>query len=317
MNCVTNSLRSIGWLIRCAARTVDGQGRRFVVVAALAALAGCDRSDVPMTAEAGRVPVLLVHGSGLDSGLWLELREHLLSSGYSPADLLAVEMKPADGSNPEAARRFIAPAVQQLLQQSARAAEQQQRRPPGRVDIVAHSMGAISSRWYIAFMRPERVRLWIGIAPANHGTDALCGFNGAGDRELCPAFATARNQSAVQARLNGTPDQPVDLTPFGLGIDDSSVSERPDAKRCIAYFTVRIEPDEWIKPERSALLAGAGGLPLNVAGLSVTETSPGNFLFTAPTNHDDLPRQREIAEFVERVVNSANDHYPQRCQTGA
>lgn len=238
-----------------------------------------------------------------------------MSSGYTPQELLAVDMQPRDGSNPRAARRFIAPAVEELLQRSAVVARQQHRRPAERVDIVAHSMGAISSRWYMAFMQPERVRLWIGIAPANHGTNVLCGYEGDGDQELCPAFASSEEQSAVQARLNGTPTRVSDTTPFGLGADPQpAVSMRPDARRCIVYFTVRIEPDEWIKPERSALLAGAGGLEVDVQGLPLIETSAGNFLFTAPTIHDDLPRHAAVAEFVGRAVEAAAaDHQP-RCQ---
>lgn len=284
----------------------------LLVAVLLGGCAGEAESDVPAQA---RTPILFVHGSGLSSGLWQEMMERLLRAGYSSEELLAVDLTPKDGSNPRAARLFIAPAAERLLAQARQAALEQGRRPAQRIDIIAHSMGAVSSRWYMAFIRPDLVRLWLGIAAANHGTDALCGFPGKGDQELCPAFARSDSESFVQVRLNGTPENPLDVSPYGLGSDANATQPIPAVpERCIAYFTVRLAVDEWIKPESSAELDGAGGWKLALAEtLPFLETTPGNFLFQAETTHDDLPRHPAMIDFVEALAHAGDEHWASRC----
>jgi pimeloyl-ACP methyl ester carboxylesterase len=262
-----------------------------------------------------RVPIVFVHGTGMSSATWTELIDALVAEGYAREDLLALDLEPRDGSNVQAAERLIAPAVEELLAQAAVRAQRSGNAPPGKVDLIAHSMGAVSTRWYAAFVRPERVRLWLGIAGANHGTNALCGYPGEGDRELCPAFATAPQDSPVLTALNGTPDAPRDESPFGLGTDAENVAAIPATQNaCIAYFTVRIEPDEWIEPERSALLAGAGGL--DTKSLKVRrfkQTEAGNFLFKGAAFHDDLPKRGPLTAFVQKLLAIADEDYARAC----
>jgi pimeloyl-ACP methyl ester carboxylesterase len=250
-------------------------------------------------------PVLFVHGSGLSSATWDELRAHLVEAGYPETYLRAVDMHPRHGSNPRAARRYIAPAVEALLRNAQRHARTAALQSPAKVDIVAHSMGAISSRWYLALHRPDRIRRWIGIAPANHGTNALCGHPGAGDRELCPAFAATSRQSSVQFRLNGGMNSDHDETPYGLGLDRTG-AERvpPEERRAIVYYTLRIDPDPWIVPADSAVLDGAGGLHLSFAARAFRETSLGNFLFLGAVDHDDLPKDQRVIDWVRAVLTA-------------
>ncbi len=78
-----------------------------------------------------------------------------------------------------------------------------------------------------------------------------------------------------------------------------------DRLRDIPYFTVRIEPDDWIKPESSAPLDGSGGVRVKVPwGMSVKETTPGNFLFTAKARHGLLPEHPDLIRFVVSLLNS-------------
>jgi pimeloyl-ACP methyl ester carboxylesterase len=166
---------------------------------------------------------------------------------------------------------------------------------PEKIDIVAHSMGAVSARWYVSQIDATRVRNLIAIAPANHGSNALCGLPGTGNREMCPAFAQSLNRHPVQVLLNGTEGEPVDETPFGPGQDASGVrSVRPDKFRRVNYVTVRLDPDEWIVPARSAILAGAGALKLQKVAKEAEITSPGNVLWRSSVTHDELPKDKEL-----------------------
>jgi hypothetical protein len=162
-------------------------------------------------------------------------------------------------------------------------------------------MGAVSSRWYAVRLAPEKVHTWIGIASANHGTDALCGHHGAGNKEMCPAFASSRAESATQFELNGSKSEPRDESPYGLGADSAGAPRiAPDETRAIRYFTVRIEPDEWIVPANSATLDGAGVDARKGPRLpgDVRATSPGNFLLNRRVDHDGLTNDASVIELT-------------------
>ncbi len=255
-----------------------------------------------------KTPVIFVHGSGMDSSTWTNMIKYFVQAGYPPEYLYAVYLEPNEGSNKRAAFMFIKPAVESLLQQAAEIARQAgyQGKAPQRVDIVSHSMGAASSRWYAAKLHPERVRTWISIAGSNHGTNALCAYirGGEGNREMCPAFAKNVQESAFQVMLNGTPQDPVDETPFGPGKDREQVKRiPPDETRNILYYTIRIEPDGWIQPEHSAILDGAGWEPILIPSeIPVRETSSGNYLFTKNVSHDPLPGDPDLMRFVALLL---------------
>jgi pimeloyl-ACP methyl ester carboxylesterase len=258
-------------------------------------------------------PVLFIHGSGLDASTWTPMREAFLAAGYPASWLLALSLSPADGANRSAAQGQIAPAVERLLAQGREHPERASGKDempsqagvraacaaPRRIDIIAHSMGAVSARWYIAHIDAARVRNLVGIAPANHGSDALCGLPGEGNRELCPAFARDPRRNAVQVELNGTRARRLDETPFGPGEDGKGIdSIRPDEQRRVQYTMFRLDPDQWIRPARSALLDGAGGLTLHGLIDAARVTSPGNVLWPAGVTHDDLPRDPRLIRII-------------------
>lgn len=252
-----------------------------------------------------RTPVLFVHGLGQSSVVWRAMIAHL-ESGYPRDYLYGVDIVPSTMTNARAAATVLAPAADSLLARARAAAQRGGYRGelPRRIDIVSHSMGAVSSRWYAAKLRPDLVRTWIGLAGANHGTQSLCSWNDETSRELCPAFATNANTHALQVALNGTDGAWVDETPFGLGPDRPGVPHIPaDGARSILYLTIRIEPDHWIQPERSALLDGAGGVPLSIpAGVPAEETSPGNLLFRARVEHDPLLNHPDLLQLVAALL---------------
>ena len=257
-----------------------------------------------------RTPVLFVHGHGLSSADWRPLIEYLAANGYAREYLHGVDIVPNTMANVQAATSVIAPAADSLLARAKTAAQKAGYRGevPRRLDIVSHSMGVVSSRWYAAKIRPERVRTWIGLAGANHGTQALCPFQDEASREMCPAFASNARTHALQVALNGAEGAWVDETPYGLGLDRPAVPRiLPDDTRSILYLTVRVEPDSWIQPERSALLDGAGGVPIRVpAGVPVRETSPGNFLFQEQVGHDPLLLHPDLLRLVAAMLAARN-----------
>jgi pimeloyl-ACP methyl ester carboxylesterase len=269
------------------------------VVASLAAMSLTSACHAADCVSLERPPVVFVHGSGLKASAWDSMREAMIGRGYPKESLHAIQLEPDDGANVRAAERFIRPAVDGALTSAAAAAKTAGCRAPQRVDLIAHSMGAVSARWYAARIAPQRVRTFVGIAAANHGTDALCGYNGDGNREMCPAFAKSARESAVQFELNGSATHPRDETPYGAGVDSANVPRvAPEPSRTIEYFTVRTEPDEWIRPASSASLDGAGGRPWPPLPAHARETSPGNLLWGTPISHDSLPMDSEVIATV-------------------
>lgn len=282
--------------------------RGMLQAVALLALGGCGAGPSPVTAgcEALRQPpVLLVHGSGLGPQSFAALEATLVTQGWPSSHVLAVRLEPADGANLVAARDQLAPAADGLLRAAAEAARRAGCPAPDRLDIVAHSMGAFSSRYYAAWLAPGQVRRWVAIAGANHGTDALCGYSGTGNREMCPAFARTASQSAAQAQLNGTAAEPLDPTPYGVGADQPGVPRiEPTATRRIVYYTIRLAEDPWIQPARSAELDGAGGLRLVPWPVGVRETTPGNLLWEAAVDHDAMPAEPGIVALVLQLLRA-------------
>ena len=241
-----------------------------------------------------RDPVFFVHGHGGSSSEWLSLMALLVAAGYPPELLRAIDLVPGGGPNREAAEQQIAPAVEAFLADvNAFLTAQGYTGPPkDKVDIVAHSMGGLSTRWYTALVAPERVDAWISLAGANHGTDALCPFVGYDEgaaAELCPAYSTDADD-VVQLTLNGGAGADVDETPYGIGLDAPGVAVvGPDDERRVFYATVRTQNDVWIVPGDSVLVDGAGGRAVTLPeGFPALETSPGNFLMTNGVTHDML-----------------------------
>jgi triacylglycerol lipase len=111
-----------------------------LLVGAAAAAVAASCTGPPPPPPAGAVPILFVHGYGENATVWDDMISHLEERGY-PADYLkAVSLAPPDGGTIAAAEGQLAPAVEELTKVGGN----------GKIDIVAHSMGALSSRWRCA-----------------------------------------------------------------------------------------------------------------------------------------------------------------------
>lgn len=256
-----------------------------------------------------KTPVFFVHGHGMTAECWNPMISKMIKSGYPKEYLRAIQLYPNNGPNIEAAEKQIAPAIEEFLSKIniLLKKEHATRQHITKINLISHSMGALSARWYASKVKPERVRIWISLAGANHGTDRACFSKDPGRNDMCPAFAMSQQESLIQFGLNGLPHvADIDETPYGIGKDLSGVNSiGPDKNKRIIYLSIRTFPDRLIKPEESAILDGAGGISLQITkGLAVKETSDGNFLITNRVGHDEMLADRDTMRLVEIILNN-------------
>ncbi|MET9795622.1 esterase/lipase family protein [Nocardiopsis alba] len=167
-------------------------------------------------------PVVFVHGFMGKGGQWDDMRAALVDSGY-PEDRLHVFSYDWARSNTTIAERL-----------SERIDEVRGEHGVDRVHLVTHSMGGLSSRYYIKNLGgTETVDQWISIGGPNNGTDIA---------NLCPSpitpCAEMRHGSDFLSDLNSG-----DPTPGPVG-----------------YTTLRSPCDIVISPTESTSLPGADNI---------------------------------------------------------
>jgi len=132
----------------------------------------------PTAPAAGRVagpPVLLVPGWGDDATTLQDLQERLFAAGWREEDVLTVSFADPVGSNREHARE-LAHAVLGLKERTG----------VERVDVVAHSMGGLSTRYFLLNGGSEHVRRVVFLATPHSGTMSAYLAWGEGAREMEP-----------------------------------------------------------------------------------------------------------------------------------
>jgi len=140
-------------------RMLAEEFRASMLVTSWHAPRGCAR----MTVHRGvaRVPVLLVHGYGCNSGFWAHLEPLLDREGISHA---SIDLEPVAGSIDDYAP-LIEARVRELCAATGAA----------RIAIVAHSMGGLAARAWIRAYGDARVAQLITLGTPHHGT-ALARF---------------------------------------------------------------------------------------------------------------------------------------------
>ena len=137
-------------------------------VTAVVALAGAG-------ANRAVTPVLLVPG-WLDTGRDLAaLRIRLLASGWGDDEVLTLTFRDATGSNRDHAEE-IAAAIDSLRVRTG----------SSEVDIVAHSMGGLATRWYLLRESEAAVRRVAFIGSPHRGTRSAHLAWGGGRPEMMP-----------------------------------------------------------------------------------------------------------------------------------
>lgn len=164
-----------------------------------------------------RHPVLFVHGFNSDGSIWGPMMNRFEQDGWTDALLTTWSYDTAQSNAVMA--ELIRQKVDAILARTGAT----------KVDIVSHSMGGLSSRFYLKNLGGDaRVDAWVSLGGPNHGTDfALACFT--------TSCTEMRQGSTFLGALN-------------------SVDETPGAVR---YGTWWSPCDGVINPDSSVALSGA------------------------------------------------------------
>ncbi|MCB5907492.1 esterase/lipase family protein [Streptomyces pinistramenti] len=185
---------------------------RRITVTALSALAAAVLAAGPAVAApapeaASHIPVIFVHGRNAGPGVWGDMTAYFEHHGYSQDRIFAWGYDSSQSTN-EVLDGELASYVDEVLTKTG--AQQ--------VDLVAHSLGSLPTRWYVKFGGgQQKVAHWVSLAGPNHGTDLAwaCAAWDQGCRDMTPG-------SYVVSHLNRDTETPgpVRYTTFWSACDE-------------------------------------------------------------------------------------------------
>jgi len=182
----------------------------------VAAIAVCIAAAVPASASA-QDPILFVHGYVESASLWNTMIANFEKDGYPKSYLSAYSYNTSQSNKIDAEE--VKTKVEALLKSTGAT----------KVDIIAHSMGSLNSRYYIKNLGGEsKVDDWVSLGGPNHGTETA---------NFC--FSA----SCVEMRVGSTFLKELNAT-----------DETPGA---VNYGTWWSPCDEIINPDSSVALTGA------------------------------------------------------------
>ena len=193
-----------------------------VAIATFALLTSC--TD-PTSNEIGTLPtlkhdpILFVHGYGGAASNWDNMKSRFLADGWLGVELYSYNYSFLASNAATAAE--IKSQVDDILKKTG----------ASKVDIIAHSMGSVSSRYYLKnLVGTANVDAWVSLGGPNHGTDDV-------DVQNCQT--TPCREIAIGSAF---------LANLNLG------DETPGLVR---YATWRSPCDTTINPDESVVLLGA------------------------------------------------------------
>jgi triacylglycerol lipase len=193
------------------------------LVAALALAAAA----LPAAATA-REPILFVHGWAGHGSNWTYYAGRFLLDGWSSSqlDLWSYDWTKSNAS----IANDLANEVAALKARTGAA----------KVDVVTHSMGGLSSRWYLKFLGgTANVDDWVSIGGPNHGTNLAY---------ICSPFTTSCDDMQYGS-------------PFLTRLNEGD--ETPGS---VSYGTFWSPCDEIINPDSSTILSGAANTQTGCIG---------------------------------------------------
>ena len=132
----------------------------------------------------GRQPVLLVHGYGCSRGVWWLLRRRLAAAGHRVATVSLVP--------PYASIDQLVPQLQQRIEAVCAASGARQ------VTLIAHSMGGLVCRAYLARHGNQQVSRLITLATPHQGSELSRIGLGQNAREMTIGSAWLRDLAAAE-----------------------------------------------------------------------------------------------------------------------
>jgi triacylglycerol lipase len=105
-------------------------------------------------------PILFVHGYVESASVWNTMIGRFEKDGYAKSSLSAYSYNTSQSNKVDAEE--VKTKVEALLKTTG----------ASKVDIIAHSMGSLNTRWYIKFLGGEsKVDDWVSLGGPNHGTE--------------------------------------------------------------------------------------------------------------------------------------------------
>ncbi len=195
----------------------------------------------PVPPAPGLEPIVLVHGLHDSSAAFTTMLQRFRDAGV-PDDRLWAWNYDSRQSNVESADDFAAFVTGVRVETGA-----------ARVDVVAHSMGALPTRWCIRFGPCRRVvDDWVSLAGPNHGSNITVTCLLFPGEDGCPEMAIG---SSFLRQLN----------------------EGDETPGQVDYTTVRTTADQIISPSDSTELAGAANLVFDGLAHNDLLTEPAVF----------------------------------------
>ncbi|MDM4719443.1 triacylglycerol lipase [Micromonospora sp. WMMA1363] len=213
--------------------------RRFVRTVLVAALVVAASLVAPSPAHAAtRNPVIFVHGLSSSASTWNTWIGKFKADGYTSSELhtWSYDWKQSNATT----ATQLKTKVQEVLAATGAA----------KVDLVAHSMGALSSRWYLKYGGgTSAVDDFVSVAGVNHGTDVAV---------FC-AFYTSCKEMVLGSSFLKTLN---------------SGDETPGS---VDYATLWSTCDALINPDESAKLDGAVNTSVGCKGHTDMNDDSGNY----------------------------------------
>jgi len=137
-----------------------GFGRSLAAALVLIAIAAAPALAAKPGGSTTRNPILFVHGWNSDASTWNTMVGRFRNDGYRSGELHTWSYSTSQ-SNVTTAQQ-LATKVDQVLAQTGAT----------KVDLITHSMGGLSSRYYVKFLNGgPKVDEWVSLGGPNHGTD--------------------------------------------------------------------------------------------------------------------------------------------------
>lgn len=179
-------------------------------------------------------PILFVHGYGGSTDNFCTMIGRLRTDGWSDNELYAYNYSFVNSFATDA--QEISAQVDAILQRTG----------ASKVDIIAHSAGSVSSRYYLKNLGGDsKVDAWVSLAGPNHGTSDAnnCSFTPCLEMRLGSAFLAALNSGDETPGFvrYATWWSPCDETiiPNSSVLLNGAVNNQTS---CLAHFNLLIDP---------------------------------------------------------------------------